>query len=107
MVVTGEDAADVGGIAGRFTGVNIKNCYHTTEYPLIGNGEAEKDEITGKISNCYCMEKNTLPWDGEITKTTKAFTDGEVAYLLDGSGDSRRAELIWGQKIGTDQTRCV
>lgn len=102
--VTGEDAADVGGIAGRFTGVNIKNCYHTTEYPLIGNGEAEKDEITGKISNCYCMEKNTLPWDGEITKTTKAFTDGEVAYLLDGSGDSRRAELIWGQKIGTDQT---
>ena len=50
------------------------------------------------------MEKNTLPWDGEITKTTKAFTDGEVAYLLDGSGDSRRAELIWGQKIGTDQT---
>lgn len=104
VVVTGEDAADVGGIAGRFTGVNIKNCYHTTEYPLIGNGEAEKDEITGKISNCYCMEKNTLPWDGEITKTTKAFTDGEVAYLLDGSGDSRRAELIWGQKIGTDQT---
>lgn len=104
VVVTGEDAADVGGIAGRFTGVNIKNCYHTTEYPLISNGEAEKDEITGKISNCYCMEKNTLPWDGEITKTTKAFTDGEVAYLLDGSGDSRRAELIWGQKIGTDQT---
>lgn len=104
VVVTGEDAADVGGIAGRFTGVNIKNCYHTTEYPLIGNGEAEKDKITGKISNCYCMEKNTLPWDGEITKTTKAFTDGEVAYLLDGSGDSRRAELIWGQKIGTDQT---
>ena len=104
VAVTGEDAADVGGIAGRFTGVNIKNCYHTTEYPLIGNGEAEKDEITGKISNCYCMEKNTLPWDGEITKTTKAFTDGEVAYLLDGSGDSRRAELIWGQKIGTDQT---
>ena len=41
VVVTGEDAADVGGIAGRFTGVNIKNCYHTTEYPLIGNGEAE------------------------------------------------------------------
>ena len=100
VVVTGEDAADVGGIAGRFTGVNIKNCYHTTEYPLIGNGEA----ITGKISNCYCMEKNTSPWDGEITKTTKAFTDGEVAYLLDGSGDSRRAEVFWGQKIGTDQT---
>lgn len=104
VAVTGEDAADVGGIAGRFTGVNIKNCYHTTEYPLIGNGEAEKDEITGKISNCYCMEANTSPWNGEITKTTKAFTDGEVAYLLDGSGDSRRAELIWGQKIGTDQT---
>ena len=104
VVVTGEDAADVGGIAGRFTGVNIKNCYHTTEYPLIGNGEAEKDKITGKISNCYCMEKNTSSWDGEITKTTKAFTDGEVAYLLDGSGDSRRAEVFWGQKIGTDQT---
>lgn len=104
VAVTGEDAADVGGIAGRFTGVNIKNCYHTTEYPLIGNGEAEKDEITGKISTCYCMEANTSPWNGEITKTAKAFTDGEVAYLLDGSGDSRRAELIWGQKIGTDQT---
>lgn len=42
VVVTGEDAADVGGIAGRFTGVNIKNCYHTTEYPLIGNGEVRK-----------------------------------------------------------------
>ena len=53
-------------------GVNIKNCYHTTEYPLIGNGEAEKDEITGKISNCYCMEKNTSPWDGEITKTDES-----------------------------------
>ena len=104
VVVTGEDAADVGGIAGRFTGVNIKNCYHTTEYPLIGNGEAEKDKITGKISNCYCMEKNTLPWDGEITKTTKAFTDGEVAYLLDGNGDSRNSKLLWGQEIGTDQT---
>lgn len=104
VVVTGEDAADVGGIAGRFTGVNIKNCYHTTEYPLIGNGEAEKYKITGKISNCYCMEKNTLPWDGEITKTTKAFTDGEVAYLLDGNGDSRNSKLLWGQEIGTDQT---
>lgn len=104
VVVTGEDAADVGGIAGRFTGVNIKNCYHTTEYPLIGNGEAEKDKITGKISNCYCMEKNTSPWDGEITKTTKAFTDGEVAYLLDGNGDSRNSKLLWGQEIGTDQT---
>ena len=104
VVVTGEDAADVGGIAGKFTGVNIKNCYHTTEYPLIGNGEAEKYKITGKISNCYCMEKNTLPWDGEITKTTKAFTDGEVAYLLDGNGDSRNSKLLWGQEIGTDQT---
>ena len=104
VVVTGEDAADVGGIAGKFTGVNIKNCYHTTEYPLIGNGEAEKDKITGKISNCYCMEKNTSPWDGEITKTTKAFTDGEVAYLLDGNGDSRNSKLLWGQEIGTDQT---
>lgn len=104
VVVTGEDAADVGGIAGRFTGVNIKNCYHTTEYPLIGNGEAEKDKITGEISNCYCMEKNTSPWDGEIIKTTKAFTDGEVAYLLDGNGDSRNSKLLWGQEIGTDQT---
>ena len=102
--VTGEDAADVGGIAGRFTGVNIKNCYHTTEYPLIGNGEAEKDKITGEISNCYCMEANTSPWNGEITKTAKAFMEGEVAYLLDGSGDNRNSKLLWGQKIGTDQT---
>ena len=104
VVVTGEDAADVGGIAGRFTGVNIKNCYHTTEYPLIGNGEAEKDEITGKISNCYCMEANTSPWNGEITKTAKAFMEGEVAYLLDGSGDNRNSKLLWGQEIGKDLT---
>ena len=102
--VTGEDAADVGGIAGRFTGVNIKNCYHTTEYPLIGNGEAEKDKITGEISNCYCMEANTSPWNGEITKTAKAFMEGEVAYLLDGSGDNRNSKLLWGQEIGKDLT---
>ena len=104
VVVTGEDAADVGGIAGRFTGVNIKNCYHTTEYPLIGNGEAEKDKITGEISNCYCMEANTSPWNGEITKTAKAFMEGEVAYLLDGSGDNRNSKLLWGQEIGKDLT---
>ena len=102
--ITGEDATDVGGIVGKFMGVNIKNCYHTTEYPLIGNGEDEKNEITGEISNCYCMEVNISPWNGEITKTTKEFSSGEVAYLLDGSGDSRNSKLLWGQEIGEDLT---
>ena len=89
--VTGEDATDVGGIVGKFMGGNIKNCFHTTEYPLIGNGEDEKEEITGKISNCYCMEANTSPWNGEITKTMEelkergiwfacADMDGEIMY---------------------------
>ena len=102
--VTGENATDVGGVVGKFSGVNIKHCYHTTKYPLIGNGEEEKEEIIGKISNCYCMEKNTSPWDGEIIKTEKAFMEGEVAYLLDGSGDSRNSKLLWGQEIGKDLT---
>ena len=102
--VTGEDATDVGGIVGKFSGVNIKHCYHTTKYPLIGNGEEEKDGITGEISNCYCMEANTSPWNGEITKTAKAFMEGEVAYLLDGSGDNRNSKLLWGQEIGKDLT---
>ena len=102
--VTGENATDVGGVVGKFSGVNIKHCYHTTKYPLIGNGEEEKEEITGEISNCYCMEKNTSPWDGEIIKTEKAFMEGEVAYLLDGSGDSRNSKLLWGQEIGKDLT---
>ena len=102
--VTGEDATDVGGIVGKFSGVNIKHCYHTTKYPLIGNGEEEKEEITGEISNCYCMEANTSPWNGEIIKTEKAFMEGEVAYLLDGSGDSRNNKLLWGQEIGKDLT---
>ena len=104
VTVTGEDATDVGGIVGRFSGVNIKHCYHTTRYPLIGNGEEEKEKIKGEISNCYCMEANASPWNGEITKTAKAFKEGEVAYLLDGSGDSRNSELLWGQKIGEDLT---
>ena len=102
--VTGENATDVGGIVGKFSGVNIKHCYHTTKYPLIGNGEEEKEEITGEISNCYCMEANTSPWNGEITKTAKAFMEGEVAYLLDGSGDNRNSKLLWGQEIGKDLT---
>ncbi len=102
--VTGENATDVGGIVGKFSGVNIKHCYHTTKYPLIGNGEEEKEEITGEISNCYCMEANTSPWNGEIVKTEKAFMEGEVAYLLDGSGDSRNNKLLWGQEIGKDLT---
>ena len=102
--VTGEDATDVGGIVGKFMGGNIKNCFHTTEYPLIGNGEDEKEEITGKISNCYCMEANTSPWNGEITKTMEEFSSGEVAYLLDGSGEDRNQNLFWGQNIGTDKT---
>ena len=102
--VTREDATDIGGIVGKFSGVNIKHCYHTTKYPVIGNGEEEKEEITGEISNCYCMEKNTSPWDGEITKTEKAFVEGEVAYLLDGSGDSRNSKLLWGQEIGKNLT---
>ena len=102
--VTGENATDVGGIVGKFSGVNIKHCYHTMKYPLIGNGEEEKEEITGEISNCYCMEANALPWNGEIVKTEKAFMEGEVAYLLDGSGDSRNNKLLWGQEIGKDLT---
>lgn len=102
--VTGENATDVGGIVGKFSGVNIKHCYHTTKYPVIGNGEEEKEEITGEISNCYCMEANTSPWNGEITKTAKAFMEGEVAYLLDGSGDNRNSKLLWGQEIGKDLT---
>ena len=52
----------------------------------------------------YCMEVNISPWNGEITKTTKEFSSGEVAYLLDGSGEDRNQNLFWGQNIGTDKT---
>ena len=72
---------NLGGICG-ISKSQIQKCYYDSDN-YRGNAVG-KDE--GKISNT-------------LGKTTKAFKNGEVCYLL----QSGQGSMVWGQTIGTDE----
>ena len=97
----------IGGVVGENNGT-ITNCYNT------GDVSCEYDEDVGgvagynssTITNCYYLDTACSGGiDGEDiagsaeAKTAEQFASGEVAYLLQGEQE----ELVWGQKIGTDE----
>lgn len=104
-----EDCINVGGIAG-YNGNIIQQCYNNST--VIGTNNV--GGITGynyiKLYICYY---NTDKFSGNgagvagtdftVTdysygKSTKNFNQGEIAYYL----QRNQSEIIWGQKLGTD-----
>ena len=58
------------------------------------------------VENCYSMSEDTSVTEpeGVVVKTKAEFASGEVAYLLDGTGENRAEAPVWGQNIGTDES---
>ena len=58
------------------------------------------------VENCYSMSEDTSVTEpeGVVVKTKAEFASGEVAYLLDGTGENRVEAPVWGQNIGTDES---
>ena len=58
------------------------------------------------VENCYSMSEDTSVTEpeGVVVKTKAEFASGEVAYLLDGTGENRATAPVWGQNIGTDES---
>ena len=95
--VTGTN--DVGGISGLISGCSITGCYS------IGtvSGTSDTGPIcggnNGTLTNCYYQASSeTDSFDGTTFKTADQFKSGEVAYLLNGDGNT----LTWIQNLGTD-----
>lgn len=92
-----------GTLVGGFSGNKIKNCYDTVTdaLPMLGT----TDYCQG-VENCYSMSEDTSVTEpeGVIVKTKAEFASGEVAYLLDGTGENRAEAPVWGQNIGTDES---
>lgn len=99
------DAADSrnGTLVGNFSGNKIKNCYDTVTDALPVLGDTTWCKGT---ENCYSMSEDTSVTEpeGVIVKTKAEFASGEVAYLLDGTGENRAEAPVWGQNIGTDES---
>ena len=99
------DATDSrnGTLVGCFSGNKIKNCYDTVTdaLPMLGT----TDHCQG-VENCYSMSEDTSVTEpeGVVVKTKAEFASGEVAYLLDGTGENRAEAPVWGQNIGTDES---
>ena len=90
-------------LVGNFSGNKIKNCYDTVTdaLPMLGTTA----NCQG-AENCYSMSEDasvTEP-EGVVVKTKAEFASGEVAYLLDGTGENRAEAPVWGQSIGTDES---
>ena len=103
--VTATDATDSrnGTLVGGFNGNKIKNCYDTVTdaLPMLG-----MTAYCQGAENCYRMSEDasvTEP-EGVVVKTKAEFASGEVAYLLDGTGENRAEAPVWGQNIGTDES---
>ena len=103
--VTATDATDSrnGTLVGGFNGNKIKNCYDTVTdaLPMLGT-----TAYCQGAENCYRMSEDasvTEP-EGVAVKTKAEFASGEVAYLLDGTGENRAETPVWGQNIGTDES---
>lgn len=92
-----------GTLVGGFSGNKIKNCYDTVTdaLPMLGT----TDYCQG-VENCYSMSEDTSVTEpeGVVVKTKAEFASGEVAYLLDGTGENRAEAPVWGQSIGTDES---
>ena len=92
-----------GTLVGSFSGNKIKNCYDTVTdaLPMLGT----TDYCQG-VENCYSMSEDTSVTEpeGVVVKTKAEFASGEVAYLLDGTGENRVEAPVWGQNIGTDES---
>lgn len=92
-----------GTLVGGFSGNKIKNCYDTVTdaLPMLGT----TDYCQG-VENCYSMSEDTSVTEpeGVVVKTKAEFASGEVAYLLDGTGENRAEAPVWGQNIGTDES---
>ncbi len=92
-----------GTLVGGFSGNKIKNRYDTVTdaLPMLGT----TDYCQG-VENCYSMSEDTSVTEpeGVVVKTKAEFASGEVAYLLDGTGENRVEAPVWGQNIGTDES---
>ena len=99
VTASGESQSKVGALVGYYAGNKIKNSYHMSYYPITGTA----DEANG-VENCYDIEeyRGAAETAEVISKTTAEFASGEVAYLLDGTGENRATAPVWGQNIGTD-----
>ena len=99
------DATDSrnGTLVGCFSGNKIKNCYDTVTdaLPMLGT-----TKYCQGVENCYSMSEDTSVTEpeGVVVKTKAEFASGEVAYLLDGTGENRAEAPVWGQNIGTDES---
>ena len=104
-VTDATDATDSrnGTLVGCFSGNKIKNCYDTVTdaLPMLGT-----TKYCQGVENCYSMSEDTSVTEpeGVVVKTKAEFASGEVAYLLDGTGENRAEAPIWGQNIGTDES---
>ena len=99
VAAQGELQSKVGALVGYYAGNKIKNSYHMSYYPITGTA----DEANG-VENCYDIEeyRGAAETEEVISKTKAEFASGEVAYLLDGTGENRATAPVWGQNIGTD-----
>ena len=104
-VTDATDATDSrnGTLVGCFSGNTIKNCYDTVTdaLPMLGT-----TKYCQGVENCYSMSEDTSVTEpeGVVVKTKAEFASGEVAYLLDGTGENRAEAPVWGQNIGTDES---
>lgn len=103
VTVTDAIGSQNGTLVGNFTGNKIKNCYDTVTdaLPMIGD-----TTYCQGVENCYSMSEDTSVTEpeGVVVKTKAEFASGEVAYLLDGTGENRAEAPVWGQNIGTDES---
>ena len=103
VTVTDAIGSQNGTLVGNFTGNKIKNCYDTVTdaLPMIGD-----TTYCQGVENCYSMSEDTSVTEpeGVVVKTKAEFASGEVAYLLDGTGENRVEAPVWGQNIGTDES---
>ena len=101
--ITDAKGSQNGTLVGSFSGNKIKNCYDTVTDALPVLGDTTWCKGT---ENCYSMSEDTSVTEpeGVVVKTKAEFASGEVAYLLDGTGESRAEAPVWGQNIGTDES---
>ena len=95
-----------GGVCGWIDGGTIENCYNTGKVsgPQHVGGIYGGYTASRTIKNCYYNIDTGTGYDSEtIGKTTDEFKSGEVAYLLQ-KGQEAQTEVVWGQKIGSDNS---